>query len=229
MNRLEQARPPHLPQPVRPRGAQAQDQYDCASFGSQQSAQAELERDPSDPSNLDADNDGVACEDYDYGGSGVGGGDLDCADFRTQEQAQAELERDPRDPNGLDADDDGIACEHLPRAANDGAGGGAGRGDLDCGDFATQQEAQAELERDPADPNNLDADDDGVACEELSGTGGADDHQYNAGGKEVTVIVKTIPNKKVLVDTGGPSLPMIGGVFLALGLVGLGILLLRRA
>jgi hypothetical protein len=39
-----------------------EDQYDCASFGSQESAQAELERDQSDPSNLDADNDGQACE-----------------------------------------------------------------------------------------------------------------------------------------------------------------------
>jgi hypothetical protein len=52
--------------------AQAQaDQYDCASFGSQQSAQAELERNPDDPSNLDPDNDGLACEDYDYGVSGA--------------------------------------------------------------------------------------------------------------------------------------------------------------
>ena len=32
----------------------AQDQYDCASFGSQEAAQAELERDASDPRNLDA-------------------------------------------------------------------------------------------------------------------------------------------------------------------------------
>src|SRR5215211_2954261 len=46
------------------------DQYDCASFGSQESAQAEYNRDPSDPSNLDADDDGQACEDYDYGGGG---------------------------------------------------------------------------------------------------------------------------------------------------------------
>jgi hypothetical protein len=44
------------------------DLYDCASFGTQESAQAELERDPSDPSDLDPDNDGIACEDYDYGG-----------------------------------------------------------------------------------------------------------------------------------------------------------------
>jgi hypothetical protein len=42
----------------------AQNQYDCASFGSQVAAQAELDRDPSDPSNLDADDDGEACEDY---------------------------------------------------------------------------------------------------------------------------------------------------------------------
>ena len=154
--------------------------------------------------------------------------DLDCADFRTQEEAQAELERDPTDPNGLDADSDGIACEHLPSRGNGGGGGGTGAGDLDCADFATQQAAQRELERDPTDPNNLDADDDGVACEELSGTGGgADDHQYNAGGKEVTVIVETIPDKKILVDTGGLSLVAIG-MFVALGLVGLGLYLLRR-
>src|SRR5215203_6284698 len=41
-------------------------QYDCASFGSQQSAQAELERDPSDPNDLDSDGNGRACDDYDY-------------------------------------------------------------------------------------------------------------------------------------------------------------------
>jgi len=60
-----------------------------------------------------------------------------------------------------------------------------------------------------------------------SGTdGGPDDAQY--GNREVTVIVETIPDKKILVDTGGPILPIIGGVILAIGLVGLGIFLLRR-
>ena len=137
-----------------------------------------------------------------------------------------------RDPNGLDADNDGIACEEL---SDDGAGGGGtGAGDLDCADFATQAAAQRELERDPADPNNLDADDDGVACEELANgdggasLGGADDAQYRTDGKKVTVIVETIPHKKILVDTGGASLPTIGGILVALGLVSLGIVLLRR-
>ena len=48
-----------------PAAAQA-DQYDCASFGSQESAQAELERDPSDPNVLDPDDNGRACDSYDY-------------------------------------------------------------------------------------------------------------------------------------------------------------------
>ncbi len=113
--------------------------------------------------------------------------DLNCGDFTTQEQAQAELERDPSDPNGLDGNDnDGRACESLPS----GSGGdsadppaapettepsvpeterpveAAGTGvDRDCEDFATQQEAQAAFDADPSDPERLDADGDGVACE----------------------------------------------------------------
>ena len=55
-----------LADPSTPAYAQ-EDQYDCASFGSQESAQAELERNPDDPSNLDPDDDGQACEDYSYG------------------------------------------------------------------------------------------------------------------------------------------------------------------
>ena len=33
-----------------------------------------------------------------------------------------------------------------------------------CGDFASQAEAQASLREDPSDPNNLDDDGDGIAC-----------------------------------------------------------------
>jgi len=58
--------------------------------------------------------------------------------------------------------------------------------------------------------------------------GGADDAQYRMEGKEVTVIIETIPDQKKLADTGGPSISTIG-VFVALGLMGLGIYLLRRA
>lgn len=49
-------------------------------------------------------------------------------------------------------------------------------GDLDCSDFATQEEAQEHLA--PGDPDGLDADSDGIACETLpsggsSGGGGS--------------------------------------------------------
>lgn len=49
--------------------------------------------------------------------------------------------------------------------------------ELNCDDFNSQEEAQAELDADPSDPHGLDADNDGIACEELStaGDGGAAD------------------------------------------------------
>ena len=47
---------------------------DCSDFDSQQDAQEELESDPSDPSNLDEDGDGIACESLGGGREGDGGG-----------------------------------------------------------------------------------------------------------------------------------------------------------
>ena len=42
---------------------------------------------------------------------------------------------------------------------------------LNCSDFATQEEAQAHLEADPNDPDGLDRDKDGIACENLPSGG----------------------------------------------------------
>ena len=52
--------------------AQEQD-LNCADFPSQPSAQREYQRNRSDPNNLDADDDGQACKDFDYSGSGARG------------------------------------------------------------------------------------------------------------------------------------------------------------
>lgn len=38
---------------------------------------------------------------------------------------------------------------------------------LNCDDFDYQEQAQQEYDRDRSDPNQLDGDDDGIACEEL--------------------------------------------------------------
>jgi hypothetical protein len=45
-----------------------------------------------------------------------------------------------------------------------------GQGDAyNCGDFRSQAQAQAVLRADPSDPNGLDADRDGIACERNRG------------------------------------------------------------
>lgn len=49
--------------------------------------------------------------------------------------------------------------------------------DYDCSDFATQEEAQAEYDKDPNDPHGLDGDNDGIACESLPSGGSGDGQQ----------------------------------------------------
>ncbi|TQN44278.1 hypothetical protein FHU33_3776 [Blastococcus colisei] len=46
--------------------AHAADSYNCPDFVSQADAQAVYNADPSDPNQLDRDNDAQACEDHDY-------------------------------------------------------------------------------------------------------------------------------------------------------------------
>jgi hypothetical protein len=92
--------------------------------------------------------------------------DRDCADFPTQAEAQAALA--PGDPERLDADSDGIACEEQFGTENQQAVAPTATADRDCADFPTQAEAQAALA--PGDPERLDADSDGIACEEQFGT-----------------------------------------------------------
>ena len=171
-------------------------------------------------------------------------GDLDCADFATQEEAQAMLDADPSDPNGLDADGDGVACETLPSGGmedgtmTDGANEDAGtteQNDLDCVDFATQAEAQATYDADPSDPNGLDADGDGIACESTESAGEisyedgtiifvttAGPLQPDASADQYTDDEVADDDTTALPDTGGPGILLpIAGLLLASGLLGL--------
>lgn len=84
-----------------------EDQYDCASFGSQESAQAELDRDRDDPNNLDPDNDGTACENYDYG-----------VDDGTGEAAQDQYRQDTGNGDLFEAG--GPAAGPVPRMPDGG-------------------------------------------------------------------------------------------------------------
>ena len=155
----------------------AEDVFDCADFATQTGAQALLGKE--DPSGLDEDGDGEPCETEPGGEAEDGtklaaktGGDLDCIDFPSQKAAQAKLKAKPADTNKLDQDNDGVACQIVPVPYQDDASDRApvaeAKSDakLGCKDFEYQQEAQMILLRDESDPNGLDDDKNGLACEE---------------------------------------------------------------
>jgi hypothetical protein len=108
-----------------------EDQYDCASFGSRESAQAELERDPSDPSNLDPNGDGQACEDYDYGTTGTGpqGGDTggeNTADTSSASPSSASGDPEAQtagDGSNVDRSADAFRCDFFLHMVRDEGGG----------------------------------------------------------------------------------------------------------
>jgi hypothetical protein len=101
-------------------------QFDCASFGSQESAQAELERDPSDPFNLDPDGDGQACEDFDFGTTGASQQPADTGGETTAETSTASASAPSADRSSADAqtadvnrDADEFRCEFFLHEVRD--------------------------------------------------------------------------------------------------------------
>jgi hypothetical protein len=104
--------------------------------------------------------------------------DLDCRSFKTFDEANTYYTENPDAADAIDDDGDGEACEvyfgleardDLPAAAST-SGDANGTDDLDCEDFSTQEEAQAVLDEDSGDPNNLDPNRDGIACALLPST-----------------------------------------------------------
>ncbi len=152
------------------------DIFDCSDFMYREEAQEYLE--PGDPHKLDPDGNGKACEklpkepDYnDY---------MDCSDFTYREEAQSFLE--PGDPHKLDPDGNGKACENLPKepdySSDYDESDDSGYDLWDCSDFESQAEAELFLE--PGDPSGLDADGDGIPCEELPAEPSyEDDYEYD--------------------------------------------------
>lgn len=101
--------------------------------------------------------------------------ELDCTAFGSYEEANAYYIENPDADSAIDDDGDGEACEvyfgleerapdhrdakDAPSTASEPAAD-----NLDCEDFTYQEEAQAVLEADSSDPNNLDPNKDGMAC-----------------------------------------------------------------
>ncbi len=130
----------------------------------------------------------IRCEDdADAGDDGNGGNDGDAGD------------------NGDTGDNDSDDGDNADGDNNDGGVAAAqdqGSADLDCADFATQAEAQAEFDEDTSDPNGLDADNDDIACEENAGDDGPDDDQYGDVDDPDDVVPGT-GDDGPLPDTGG--------------------------
>ncbi len=187
-------------------------------------------------------------------GPSGGDGTYNCDSFDTQEQAQAFYDADPSDPNELDTDGDGIPCEVAPSGVMEDAtimggypDGPAEMNDLDCVDFGTQSDAQATYNADSSDPNGLDRDGDGIACESsyslasgttfedgsgmIEGTGGGpapSDAEVAPvtppTGADSPVFQPAEPDVAELPNTGGPGAALllpVAGLLLVTGLIGL--------
>jgi Excalibur calcium-binding domain len=103
--------------------------------------------------------------------------------------------------------------------------------DVNCSDFSTQAQAQAVYDQDPSDPNGLDRDNDGVACESLpGGAPGSAENGANTGDQDAGAV----PSGGVEAGAGGTAggensnmlVPMglAGGAVLVAG----GVVLIRR-
>jgi hypothetical protein len=102
--------------------------------------------------------------------------------------------------------------------------------DLDCADFATQEEAQAVYNANRTDPFDLDRDNDNRACERLpsglyeDSTGATPTRGVETGAGGTADLVTAAEDTAD--DTSGPLLPLgiVGGAVLAAG----GLVLARR-
>lgn len=200
---------------------------DCSDFATRTGVKA-LFKPGDDRFDLDRDGNGVACEarnnEATEDGTKLGAethGDLDCIDFPSQKAAQAHLRGNPSDHNKLDLDNTGIACQIVPvpykNVASDKTPVAEAKSaaDLNCDDFEYQQEAQMVYLRDQSDPNDLDDNDDGLACEK--------ELQSLASNQEAVHAASSIRPLSTTTVPGGPDswLP-IAGFFAccsALGLV----------
>lgn len=145
-------------------GARAADDQNCSDFPSQAAAQQHLRDDPSDPDGLDGDNDGIACESnpspYDnqpVDRSGGGGGEAPPPTYPPLTSPPPTSPRPTSPPATSPA-----ATQPASAAPRQGS---SSAGDVDCPDFPSQAAAQRHLRADSSDPDRLDADNDGIACE----------------------------------------------------------------
>lgn len=147
--------------------ALAAEDLDCGDFTTQEQAQAVLDSDQSDPNGLDGDNDGIACESLPHG---TGSGQPTSAPTTPAPAPTPPLPTAPAPTPPLPTP----TSAPMPTTPAPTTPEQPTQADRDCPDFSSQAEAQAVLDADPSDPERLDADHNGVACEALSASGNSD-------------------------------------------------------
>ena len=130
------------------------DDLDCEDFDTREEAQALLDEDPADPNNLDPNRDGIACallpsaDDQETDPGDDAPAAEQNASNQTPEERRA-ARRAARQQNEVG----------TPTAEDSAA--------ITCADFQTAEDAQAAFDEDPEALADLDADGNGIACEEL--------------------------------------------------------------
>lgn len=112
---------------------------------------------------------------------------VSCGFFETQEDAQAALQANPDLALTLDSNDNGVACdEAFPGVVVD---------PTSCGHFESQEDAQEAFDDGSVpNPENLDGDGDGIACEDAFDTGDGDD-----AGEEDTTLGEPVDEETTVV------------------------------
>ena len=85
--------------------------------------------------------------------------------------------------------------------------------DLDCSDFTSQSQAQGVYNSNPSDPNDLDRDGDGIACETAGGSGVSSSAPQ--GGTDTGAGGTAGLESKALFAFGGLALAGAGGILLS--------------
>jgi hypothetical protein len=137
--------------------AQQADDLDCEDFETQEEAQAVLDEDDADPHNLDPNLDGIACALLPSSADQEAAAADDAAaaqDADTGDQTAEERRAARRAARQQNQGEDGQATEEETAAVT-------------CADFETAEDAQAAFDEDPEGLAQLDADNNGIACEEL--------------------------------------------------------------
>ncbi|GAA1245299.1 hypothetical protein GCM10009609_05890 [Pseudonocardia aurantiaca] len=153
----------------------------CSDFAYQEDAQKLLDQDKSDPHGLDGGPDGpadgVACESLPRRADTTSTSDV-VDDTSTTTPTNLRPNTTPSDVPDVDESDVGAVAESgtatptTPSSSTSPTTVEAPAVDRDCPDFATQADAQVAFVSAPGDPERLDADNDGIACEDQFGTEG---------------------------------------------------------